>query len=188
MADLSQLSDEQLQVYKDLLAKKQTPQEEPKPQAQDESGLQTGLRVARSIVPFGQGSALQVKSPADIEGQKQKDIAAGYTPGPSLRNLTGNIGRSLSETGQGIYNAFRHPIEGFKQDPVGEISNLSVPGSLIRGGLSTPVGQRFGAAAKSGFEEASKGGFARHAIPTTIGAGVSEMLGHGYWPGAITGE
>jgi len=152
-----------------------------------ESGLQRGLRVARSVIPFG-NEGFQVRSPADIEEQKKRDLAAGYTPGPSLRNLTGNIGRSLKETGQGIYSAFAHPIEGFKQDPVGEISNLSIPGSLIRGGLSTPVGQRIGTATKAGFEEAGKGGFSRHAIPTALGIGVSEMLGHGYWPGLVGGE
>jgi hypothetical protein len=186
--DLSSLTDEELEAYESLLAKREAPKY---PQVQPPAALTTTIpesplsktqRIARSLVPFGGGSQF-----TPSEETPEQAATAGYTPSPSLGNLARNVGRSVVETGQDIGHTLAHLPSSFMQDPIGTASTTAMVGSPLRLGYKGVTDPRFIPSMKAGAAEAAEGGLGRHTLPALAGGAISEALGHGFFPGMTAG-
>lgn len=147
MADLSQLSDEQLSVYRDLLAQKQGVP------GMEKLGGQPPAAGAKPAPP----EALQ--GPAPSIGQRALEnlpLSVALLPGKFAKIPTLPFGTQqdqgtpdllgdVKNAGRGLVNAIQHPGETFANDPAGTIATLGLLGQgIYRGAEALPSMARAG--------------------------------------------
>ncbi len=176
MADLSQLSDEQLSVYRDLVAKKSGDGAAPAPvQAPPQPSI--GQR-ALSNLPRSIANLAQNAFPVQNE-QLPIDPAQRHVRGPFEE-----IGNAASYLG----NMIMHPQESFANDPAGTVA---IPAMVAHGGIQSMGGYRAAGAAAKG---AAKGALEDITGPTKyhyrgipLPIGVAAPAGVGYLAGGHEG-
>jgi len=177
MADLSQLSDEDLDIYESLLAKKQgDPNKVTMPVPQPE-GLKgppvSGFKQALQNIP---GSLANAVSHPTFPGMPISQPVTA--PGEELGPTPEKVGREL----QSFARPFMHPVEALKEDPVGTTLGAA---QILHGGQGKPQQVAMGAAkgaAKGATEMVpfSRYGHKMNLPASLVGAAGGELMGYGF--------